>query len=309
MIITVLTPTFNRVDKLHRVYESLIKQDNHNFRWIIVDDGSTDETKLLVNSWINENEIEIQYLYKNNGGKISAIKFGLNYVKSELVLIADSDDRFYPETIAFFTEKYYEFSMQLDNELLAGITCLCANPETKEVIGDIFPYSPMISNVLEIDYKYNVKGEKWGVLNTSILRNYLNGMNLDNVKFLSENYIWYDIALKYKTVFINKVLRLYYQDTKNSLSAPFNIERHPEGMFLTSKKIIICSKNYLLINPKKVVIQYLQLIYASIRSKKTINVLLESLDSFQILLVFLLFPLAFIISLYKYFKYKLKVDN
>ena len=67
-LITVFTPTYNRARLLHRVYDSLVKQTNQQFKWLIIDDGSTDETKEVVEGFVQENKIEITYVYKENGG-------------------------------------------------------------------------------------------------------------------------------------------------------------------------------------------------------------------------------------------------
>ena len=66
VILTIFTPTFNRAYTLHKCYESLLRQTCKNFIWLIIDDGSTDNTKELVNSWINENKINIRYYYQEN---------------------------------------------------------------------------------------------------------------------------------------------------------------------------------------------------------------------------------------------------
>ena len=70
--LTVFTPTFNRAYCLGQLYTSLVNQTNHDFVWMIIDDGSSDTTKELVQSWIDEQKIEINYLYKENGGMHSA---------------------------------------------------------------------------------------------------------------------------------------------------------------------------------------------------------------------------------------------
>ena len=75
--ITVFTPTFNRAHLLHQCYESLLKQTYKNFEWLIVDDGSSDNTKETVEHFITENKIKIRYFFKRNGGKHTAVNFGV----------------------------------------------------------------------------------------------------------------------------------------------------------------------------------------------------------------------------------------
>lgn len=91
--LTIFTPTYNRQHTLYKAYESLINQTNKDFLWLIIDDGSKDNTKEIVNAWKNENKIEIEYYKKENGGKHSAYNCALKLIKTELTLIAlDSDD-------------------------------------------------------------------------------------------------------------------------------------------------------------------------------------------------------------------------
>ena len=69
--ITVFTPAYNRAYCLNQCYQSLLRQTNKEFIWLIIDDGSTDDTKILVQSWIKENKIEINYYYQKNQGNIN----------------------------------------------------------------------------------------------------------------------------------------------------------------------------------------------------------------------------------------------
>ena len=90
--ITVFTPAYNRAYCLHRVYESLIKQTNQNFVWLIVDDGSTDNTKALVQQWVQERKLDIRYIYKANGGMHTAHNTAYKNIDTELNVCIDSDD-------------------------------------------------------------------------------------------------------------------------------------------------------------------------------------------------------------------------
>ena len=99
MKVTVLTPTFNRAHTLDKLYRSLICQTCADFEWMIVDDGSTDNTKDLIESYIRENNFKISYYYKQNGGKHRALNYGIKNVDSELTFVVDSDDWLTPNAI------------------------------------------------------------------------------------------------------------------------------------------------------------------------------------------------------------------
>ena len=92
MTITVFTPTFNRATLLPRLYESLVNQTFLDFEWLIVDDGSTDDTFNFIESIKENDKIDIQYYYQNNAGKHAAINWGVELAKGDLFFIVDSDE-------------------------------------------------------------------------------------------------------------------------------------------------------------------------------------------------------------------------
>ena len=83
-MITLFTPTYNRVHLLSRLYNSILMQDVIDVEWLIVDDGSIDDTEALIENFKKESIINIRYYKKSNGGKHTAINFGLQYAKGEL---------------------------------------------------------------------------------------------------------------------------------------------------------------------------------------------------------------------------------
>ena len=110
MKLTILTPTYNRGYILRRLYESLISQTDKEFEWLIIDDGSNDNTEILVDEFIKCNEIKIRYIKQSNGGKHRALNTGISVIDSELTFIVDSDDYLLPyaveEIFKIGTRKY-----------------------------------------------------------------------------------------------------------------------------------------------------------------------------------------------------------
>lgn len=93
MKITVFTPTYNRGYIIERLYRSLQRQTFRDFEWIVVDDGSTDNTAELIAAWMNEeNSFNISFFRTKNGGKSRAINLGLDHAIGELFFTVDSDD-------------------------------------------------------------------------------------------------------------------------------------------------------------------------------------------------------------------------
>lgn len=92
--ITLFTPTFNRAYIIETLYKSVQRQTFHDFEWLIIDDGSTDNTEQLIQKWIEEdnNFFPIRYYKQKNGGKCRAINYALDLAEGELFFIMDSDD-------------------------------------------------------------------------------------------------------------------------------------------------------------------------------------------------------------------------
>lgn len=98
--LTVFTPAYNRAHTLQRTYESLCRQECKDFLWLIIDDGSTDQTSELVQSWQKkENGFEIQYIYKENGGMHTAHNTAYENIHTELNVCIDSDDWIAPGAV------------------------------------------------------------------------------------------------------------------------------------------------------------------------------------------------------------------
>jgi glycosyltransferase involved in cell wall biosynthesis len=107
MLITVFTATFNRYNELKRVYECLKLQTYHDFEWIIVNDGSSDNTDELVNTWISEKLLDIKYYYQPNQGKHIAFNYGVRVALGTMFVNLDSDDVIVPNALELFV-KYWD---------------------------------------------------------------------------------------------------------------------------------------------------------------------------------------------------------
>lgn len=199
-IVTILTPTYNRANLLCNLYNSLVIQDNKKFKWLIIDDGSTDNSRELVSKWVEENKIEIRYIYKKNGGKHTALNLGFEKVNTELTFIVDSDDVLTNnaiETVIHDWEKY-------KSESVSGLSYLRGYTQN-DVIGDRFPDSYAEYNPIDIQFRYKISGDKAEVWKTDILKKYRFPV-YDGEKFQGENYIWWQIAQEYNMIYINQII-------------------------------------------------------------------------------------------------------
>lgn len=217
-VFTVFTPSFNRAHTLHRVYESLCAQTFRDFEWLVVDDGSTDGTCELVSQWQPAAPFVIQYVRKENGGKHTAWNRGVVEARGSLFLPLDSDDACSRDALEVLLGAW--MSIPADQRAgFTGVTCLVAD-EAGRVVGTPFPKDVTDSDSVEIQRRYRVTGEKWGFHRTDVLRTF-RFPEPPGEKFVPESVLWFRIARFYRTRFINRVLRTYYQSAKDKSRLSF----------------------------------------------------------------------------------------
>jgi glycosyltransferase len=210
-LISILTPTYNRGKLLLPLYESLKNLTFEDFEWLIVDDGSEDDTEQYALSWIAHNienaEFPIRYIKKSNGGKHTAINRGVREANGELILILDSDDTLPADSLATIAHYYEQCKGYKD---CAGVCGLMAHHDG-QLIGTGFPKEPMYESALQFRYaeEGNVTGDLLEVYKTSVMREFP-FPEIENEKFCPESLVWNRIANKYKLFCFNKVI--YYRD-------------------------------------------------------------------------------------------------
>ena len=197
--ITILTPSYNRAHTLPALYESLLKQDTDVFEWLIVDDGSTDATRKLVEGWQGEGKISIRYLHKQNGGKHTALNEGIRLIESELTFIVDSDD-WLPENAVEIILQYHEKYREMEG--LCGYSFLRFYPDGK--VNDAFyPQDEWIDTYVNARINAGIAGDKAEVFFTDVLRQYPFPV-YEGEKFVPEDLIWVQMSGPYKMVHINR---------------------------------------------------------------------------------------------------------
>lgn len=221
---TVFTPSYNRAGLLDRLYQSLKEQTYKDFEWLIVDDGSSDNTEEVVKSYQDENIIEIRYIKKENGGKHTAVKRGVEEARGELFLMIDSDDFLIPGGIEGFNDVWEKIE---NKEEFSSVCCLCKDTNGK-LVGTRFPEDLIDSNSMEIREKYGVLGDKAAFTKTSVYREFPFPV-FEGERFITEAVVDDLVALKYKTRFVNKILCIKeYQEgglSDNSLKLRINNPR------------------------------------------------------------------------------------
>jgi hypothetical protein len=222
--ITILTPTYNRGGLIEQLYASLEAQTDKDFEWLIVDDGSVDNTRSVVKRMQEVAEFPICYIYKENGGKHTALNVGIRVIQSELTFVVDSDDFLAPNAV----ETIFRYHRRYKNEPnLCGYSFLRAFPDGK-VNGKEFKQNEWIVSYIEARINTDdTKSDKAEVFFTQCLKEFPFSEYTDE-KFLGEDIVWIRMARKYNMVHINEAIYIgnYQADgltknrRKNNINSP-----------------------------------------------------------------------------------------
>ena len=232
-MITILTPTYNRGYILSCAYESLCCQTSKEFEWIIVDDGSTDDTENLVKKWIHtNNDFTIRYYKKINGGKHRAINFGVLEANGDFIFILDSDDCLTKGAIEFFIKHLAE----IESDAYVGLAGLKAWKNKSGIIGKQKENERYIDATNIERTKYKLLGDKAEIYKKDIMLKYP-FPEFEGEKFIAESSVWDRIALDgYKIRWYNHVV--YKGDYLNdglSKSGNLKYANNFEGFTYTTK--------------------------------------------------------------------------
>lgn len=200
MILTILTPTYNRAATLKRLWNSLQRQTIKEFQWLVVDDGSTDNTESLIREFSANSLFPVKYILKENGGKHTALNRGIEEIDSELTFIVDSDDWLPADSVELILKTHKRFS---GNQNICGYSFLRQYPDGK-INGKTFRVDCLIASY--IDARINsddTHSDKAEVFLTKCLREYP-FPEFSNEKFLGEDIVWIRMARQYKMVYINQ---------------------------------------------------------------------------------------------------------
>lgn len=213
MKITVFTPTYNRAYRIENLYRSLQRQTFKDFEWVVIDDGSTDNTEELFNQWLKEdNFFPIVYQKVDNGGKHRAINKGVQIARGELFFIVDSDD--YLTDTALERIDFVERSIpDSEKENFAGV---CGNRgySINRVVGQVQKTKDYLDITMLERPKYGISGDKAEVFYTKVLKKYP-FPEFQGEKFCTECVVWDRIAYDgYRLRFFNEIIYIceYLED-------------------------------------------------------------------------------------------------
>ncbi len=199
MKFTICTPAYNRAHTLGRLYESLLVQSLTDFEWIVVDDGSNDNTSQLVREMEEQNKINIRYFHQSNSGKHVAVNRALEAARGELFFIVDSDD-FIPENSL---ETIWEFFLKIkEDHIVAGVVGLKCHFDGRPVGGNP-AYDSLLCSAIDFRFKHNGKGDQAEIYRTEVLRNFP-FPEVPEERFCPEAIVHNRIAAQYKLLYFAK---------------------------------------------------------------------------------------------------------
>lgn len=225
VILTIFTPAYNRAHTLPRTYESLCRQNCKDFIWLIVDDGSRDNTAQLVHQWQGkDNGFEIRYIYKENGGMHTAHNTAYENIDTELNTCIDSDDKLAPGAVEKILKKWE----QVRQCGYAGMIGLDADFDGN-IIGKGFPPGMTETSVIGY-YASGGRGDKKLVYRTDIIRKYPPYPVFPGEKYVSLSYKYRLIDQSYKMAVLDDILcNVEYQPDGSSGTMWKQYLKNPQG--------------------------------------------------------------------------------
>ena len=255
MKISVLTPTFNRANFLERVYKSLLKNKEYiqNIEWLIMDDGSTDNTKSVIGKLKDENKIEIKYYYQENQGKMVAINKLVEQSTGDLIVDCDSDDYFTKDAFKIIKE---EFEKYKEEKNIYGL-CFLKYDQNGNNMGNNFKKEK--TTMFDLYFKEGETGEKAIVFYSNIRKKYKHELE-KNERFVTEARMYHKIDEKYQMICVNKpIMKCEYQEKGYTKNISKQFKENPNGYYkyfqeilkknmkgVTLKKRLYAIKHYIL---------------------------------------------------------------
>jgi len=231
--LTVFTPTYNRGYCLQGCYESLKKQTCKDFIWLIIDDGSDDNTKELVYSWISEDYIEIRYCWQPNQGMHGAHNTAYEMIDTELNVCIDSDDSMPSDAV----EKIISFWDENGSDQVSGIIALDLYKDGT-VIGSKLPLNLNRSTLFNLYNKHGVTGDKKLVYRTELTRKYPYPV-FKNEKYVGLAYKYYMLDQKYEMLLMNEALcYVEYMPDGSSMNMLSQYRKNPKGFAFYRKELM-----------------------------------------------------------------------
>lgn len=291
-LVTILTPTYNRAHTLPRVFESLQNQTFKDFEWLVIDDGSTDKTKELVEEFKQKADFKIRYYHQENQHKFLTFFRGIDLAEGQYFSPLDSDDALPKDSMEILVNTWQKIP---EDQNIVFVSTLCED-QFGNLVGDHFPKTPLICSIFDMRYKYKIKGDKWGMGKTDIYKKMkLNFEDLAGKGFIPEGVFQFQfdkIGLHYC---INEVTRIYFRDKddEQSLANQFYDKKNAFGLAENYKAFLNTYSSKLWTNPLPIIRNIGGYLKFSTSDQRTFGKTISELESVPVkILATLLYPVS-----------------
>ncbi|EPH6329637.1 glycosyltransferase family 2 protein [Vibrio cholerae] len=231
--ITVFTPTYNRANELLRCYNSIVAQNYEKLEWIIIDDGSTDNTKDVIGKIIAENKLDIKYYFQENSGKQAAWNKAVDLAKYDLFIGVDSDDALNKNAL---TKLQGLFPTLNNEENIAGIRAISVNSNTYLPDSTFLIDSVTVASWFD-EFCSGKTGERIDLFKTRVLKE--NKYPVSNgVRFIPEIWLYSHLSLNYKFIYTPEIVGVFYTNTLENRLSKSPLSTHALGHLLARKKLL-----------------------------------------------------------------------
>ena len=290
MELTVVTVTYNRAHTLHRVFESLMVQSYKDFEWLVVDDGSTDDTEELIKSYAKKAWFPVRYYKNPHGGKYAGANKSYELIKTRYMTSCDSDDAMLPDGLKILMDLWDEVPQEEYNRVWC-VTARCADSETGLMVGDPFPANiNQLHGYQRLKALYNTSGEKQSCRKVDILRNNPFPSISDTTK-LVPGIVWIRIDDQYEQYCSNALASRYWQTSPDSMAKSPSAERKLAYYYLC--KMLINEYPHWFWFYKNARLAYINISRCGWRGGKSTSEIIKSIDNpFRRFLAILCLPIS-----------------
>ncbi len=286
MKLSIVTPTYNREELLPTLYHSILQnheKSNVSVEWLIMDDGSTDDTKERLLQWQKEEKIAINYFFHENQGKMKSINELIPKTQGDLIIECDSDDYFTPNAFEEIAKVYEENKKRTDIYAFAFLKY----DQNGKNMGNNFPEGIHTSNMFDLYFKQGVEGEKALVFFSTIRKQFCYQLEKEE-RFVTEARMFHKMDELYQIKCYNKPIMICeYQEhgyTKNSKKL---FLENPNGYFEYFKEILQSDMRQVTFSKRLYVMKHYILFKKLSKRKNKIREIEGFLNKFLYLLLFI----------------------
>ncbi len=234
-MLTIFTPTYNRASEIRRLYNSLKEQTHKDFEWVVINDGSSDNTEEVMKEILGEGLLDINFSTQENSGKMKAHNRGVEKARGDLFVCVDADDWLTPDAV----EQIMKYAQKLSDPSVAGLLFNDLDGFSDEVVGRQFPWSEKLCSYYDVYNKEGVQGDKTPVFKTQVLKEFP-FPEIEKEKFVPEALVNNRISDKYVMLCVNIAIKRVEYLADGYTNNYFNIcRKNPIGQTLYYKELYL----------------------------------------------------------------------